>query len=292
MSIRPRRSVLYMPGSNARALEKARTLPADGVILDLEDSVAPDGKAEARARVAETVKAGGFGPREVIIRINGLDTPWGQDDLDAAAGARPDAILLPKVERVEQLVTVGRRLEALGTPAETRVWAMIETPLAILDIRAIAAAARDPLTRLSVFVLGTNDLAKETRAALVPGRAPMVGWLTQAVLAARAFGIEVIDGVWNNFQDMDGFNAECAQGVSFGMDGKTVIHPTQIGPCNDAFSPPEAEVARARAIIAAFALPENAGKGVITLDGRMVELLHAEMAKRTVAVADAIAARG
>lgn len=292
MSIRPRRSVLYMPGSNARALEKARTLPADGVILDLEDSVAPDGKAEARARVAETVKAGGFGPREVIIRINGLDTPWGQDDLDAAAGARPDAILLPKVERVEQLVTVGRRLEALGTPAETRVWAMIETPLAILDIRAIAAAARDPLTRLSVFVLGTNDLAKETRAALVPGRAPMVAWLTQAVLAARAFGIEVIDGVWNNFQDMDGFNAECAQGVSFGMDGKTVIHPTQIGPCNDAFSPPEAEVARARAIIAAFALPENAGKGVITLDGRMVELLHAEMAKRTVAVADAIAARG
>lgn len=292
MSIRPRRSVLYMPGSNARALEKARTLPADGVILDLEDSVAPDGKAEARARVAETVKAGGFGPREVIIRINGLDTPWGQDDLDAAAAARPDAILLPKVERVEQLVTVGRRLEALGTPADTRVWAMIETPLAILDIRAIAAAGRDPLTRLSVFVLGTNDLAKETRAALVPGRAPMVAWLTQAVLAARAFGIEVIDGVWNNFQDMDGFNAECAQGVSFGMDGKTVIHPTQIGPCNDAFSPPEAEVARARAIIAAFALPENAGKGVITLDGRMVELLHAEMAKRTVAVADAIAARG
>jgi len=292
MSIRPRRSVLYMPGSNARALEKARTLPADGVILDLEDSVAPDGKAEARARVAETVKAGGFGPREVIIRINGLDTPWGQDDLDAAAGARPDAILLPKVERVEQLITVGRRLEALGTPAETRVWAMIETPLAILDIRAIAAAARDPLTRLSVFVLGTNDLAKETRAALVPGRAPMAGWLTQAVLAARAFGIEVIDGVWNNFQDMDGFNAECAQGVSFGMDGKTVIHPTQIGPCNEAFSPPEAEVARARAIIAAFALPENAGKGVITLDGRMVELLHAEMARRTVAVADAIAARG
>ncbi len=292
MSIRPRRSVLYMPGANARALEKARTLPADGVILDLEDSVAPDGKAEARARVAETVAAGGFGPREVIIRINGLETPWGGEDLDAAAAARPDAILLPKVERVEQLVTVGRRLEALGAPAETRVWAMIETPLAILDIRAIAAAARDPITRLSVFVLGTNDLAKETRAALIPGRAPMAGWLTQAVLAGRAFGIEVIDGVWNQFQDMDGFKAECAQGVSFGMDGKTLIHPTQIEPCNEAFSPPEAEVARARAIIAAFALPENAGKGVITLDGRMVELLHAEMARRTVAVADAIAARG
>jgi citrate lyase subunit beta/citryl-CoA lyase len=292
MSIRPRRSVLYMPGSNARALEKARTLPADGVILDLEDAVAPDAKLEARARVVETVKAGGFGPREVAIRINGLDTAWGSDDLDAAAAAAPDAILVPKVQEVEQLVTVGRRLNALGVPQTTRVWAMIETPLAILDIKAIALSARDPLTRLQVFVLGTNDLAKETRAALVPGRAPMVAWLALVVAAARTSGIDVLDGVWNQFQDLDGFNAECAQGAQFGMDGKTLIHPSQIEPCNAAFSPPAAEVERARAIIAAFALPENAGKGVITLDGRMVELLHAEMAKRTVALADAIAAKG
>ncbi|MDI4667144.1 CoA ester lyase [Xanthobacter autotrophicus] len=291
MTIRPRRSVLYMPGSNARALEKARTLPADSVILDLEDAVAPDAKVEARGRIVETVKAGGFGPREVVIRINGLDTPWGSDDLEAAAGAAPDAILVPKVQAVEQLVTVGRRLEALNVPQTTRVWAMIETPLAILDIKAIAQAAQDPLTRLTVFVLGTNDLAKETRAALVPGRAPMVGWLSLVVAAARIYGVDVLDGVWNQFQDLDGFKAECAQGVEFGMDGKTLIHPSQIEPCNTAFSPPEADVARARAIIAAFALPENAGKGVITLDGRMVELLHAEMAKRTVALADAIAAR-
>lgn len=290
MTIRPRRSVLYMPGSNARALEKARSLPADGVILDLEDAVAPDAKADARARVVEAVKAGGFGPREVVIRINGLDTPWGPDDLDAAAAALPDAILLPKVQDPDLLVSVGRRLEALGTPATTRIWAMIETPIAILDIHAIAAA-RNPLSRLDVFVLGTNDLAKETRAALVPGRAPMVGWLMQVIAGGHAYGIDVLDGVWNQFQDMEGFAAECAQGVEMGMDGKTLIHPTQIEPCNTAFSPPYAEIARARAIIAAFGLPENSGKGVIQLDGRMVERMHADMARRTVALADAIAAR-
>lgn len=290
MTIRPRRSVLYMPGSNARALEKARTLLADGVILDLEDAVAPDAKVEARGRVVEAVKAGGFGPREVVIRVNGLDTPWGADDLDAAASAIPDAILLPKVQDPDQLVSVGRRLEALGVPATTRIWAMIETPIAILDIHAIAAA-RNPLTRLDVFVLGTNDLAKETRAALVPGRAPMMGWLMQVIAGGHAYGIDVLDGVWNQFQDMDGFKAECAQGVEMGMDGKTLIHPTQIDPCNAAFSPPDAEIARARAIIAAFTLPENTGKGVIQLDGRMVERMHADMARRTVALADAIAAR-
>lgn len=291
MAIRPRRSVLYMPGSNERALEKARTLPADGVILDLEDSVAPDGKVEARTRVVEAVNAGGFGQREVIIRINGLETPWGMEDLDAAASAKPDAILVPKVQSVEQLETVGRRLEKLGTGPDTRVWAMIETPLAILDIRAIAAASQNPRTRLSVFVLGTNDLAKDTRAALVPGRAPMLGWLSLCVAAARVYGIDVLDGVWNQFKDLDGFKAECAQGVAFGMDGKTLIHPSQIEPSNEAFSPPPEDVERARQIISAFELPENAGKGVITIDGRMVELLHAEMAKRTVALADAIAAR-
>lgn len=291
MTIRPRRSVLYMPGSNARALEKARTLPADGVILDLEDAVAPDAKVEARGRVVEAVKAGGFGPREVVIRINGLETPWGADDLDAAASAMPDAILVPKVQDPDQLVSVGRRLEALGTPSTTRIWAMIETPIAILDIHAIAAA-RNPLTRLDVFVLGTNDLAKETRAALVPGRAPMIGWLMQVIAGGHAYGIDVLDGVWNAFQDMEGFKAECTQGVEMGMDGKTLIHPTQIEPCNSAFSPPEAEIARARAIIAAFSQPENSTKGVIQIDGRMVERMHADMARRTVALADAIAERG
>lgn len=291
MTLRPRRSALYMPGSNARALEKARTLPADAIILDLEDAVAPDAKIDARQRIVETVQAGGFGPREVVIRVNGLDTPWGADDIDAAAAARPDAILLPKVQDREQLLTIGRRLEACGASAHIRVWAMIETPLAILSIKDIAACARDPLSRLAVFVLGTNDLAKETRAALVPGRAPMLGWLSLTVAAARAYGVDVLDGVWNQFQDMDGFAAECRQGVDLGMDGKTLIHPNQIAPCNAAYSPPAADVARARAIIAAFDLPENAGKGVIQIDGRMVELLHADMARRTVALADAIAAR-
>ncbi|MBA4790597.1 MAG: CoA ester lyase [Rhizobiales bacterium] len=290
MTIRPRRSVLYMPGSNARALEKARSLPVDAVIIDLEDAVAPDAKLEARARAVETVKAGGFGPREAVIRINGLDTPWGLEDLDAAASAAPDAILVPKVQDPDQLVTVGRRLEALGVAPTTRVWAMIETPIAILDIHAIAAA-RNPLTRLDVFVLGTNDLAKETRAALVPGRAPMISWLMQVLAGGHAYGIDVLDGVWNQFQNMDGFKAECAQGVEMGMDGKTLIHPSQIEPCNTAFSPPEAEVAKARAIIGAFALPENQSKGVIQLDGRMVERMHADMAQRTVALADAIAAK-
>ncbi|WP_029005087.1 HpcH/HpaI aldolase/citrate lyase family protein [Azorhizobium doebereinerae] len=291
MSIRPRRSVLYMPGSNARALEKARSLPCDAVILDLEDAVAPDAKVEARARILETVKAGGFGPREVVIRINGLDTPWGQDDLAAAVAAGPDAILIPKVEDPEQLLVAGRKLEALNAPASIGIWAMIETPLAILDIKPVAASARNPLTRLKVFVLGTNDLAKETRAALVPGRAPMVGWLMTVLAAGHAYGIEVLDGVWNAFQDQEGFAAECAQGVEMGMDGKTLIHPGQIEPCNAAFSPPDAEVARARAIIEVFDRPENAGKGVLQLDGRMVERMHADMARRTVALADAIAAR-
>ncbi len=291
MSIRPRRSVLYMPGSNARALEKAKSLPCDGLILDLEDAVAPDAKLEARTRVAEAVQAGGFGPREVVIRVNGLDTAWGYDDLTAAIAAAPDAILIPKVQDPEQLLVVGRRLEALGAPAHIQVWAMIETPLAILDIKAVAQAARDPLTRLAVFVLGTNDLAKETRAALIPGRAPMVGWLMTVLAAGHAFGIDVLDGVWNQFQDQDGFRAECAQGVEMGMDGKTLIHPSQIEPCNVAFSPPEAEVTRARAIIALFDQPENAGKGVLQMDGRMVERMHADMARRTVALADAIAGR-
>jgi citrate lyase subunit beta/citryl-CoA lyase len=290
MTIRPRRSVLYMPGSNARALEKAKTLAADGVILDLEDSVAPDAKAAARQQVADAVKAGGFGRREVFIRVNAVDTPWHADDLSAAAHAAPDAILIPKVSSPETLEMIGRRLLDMGTNHKTRVWAMIETPLALFNILAIAAMARDSEARLSGFVMGTNDLAKDTRARLVPGRAPMVGWLANCVAAARIHGIDILDGVYNDIGNADGFQMECVQGVELGFDGKTLVHPNQIEPCNKAFSPSEDEVAQARKMIAAFDLPENRNKGVVSIEGRMVERLHADMARRTVAIAEAIKA--
>ncbi|HEU5017658.1 MAG TPA: CoA ester lyase [Pseudolabrys sp.] len=292
MTIRPRRSLLYMPGSNARALEKAKTLAVDGVILDLEDSVAPDAKEAARAQVAAAVKAGGFGPREVFIRVNGLDTPWHADDLAAAAQAAPDAILVPKVQNPETLERIGRRLLDMGTDHRTRVWAMIETPLALFNILAIAAEAHDSESRLTGFVIGTNDLAKETRARLVPGRAPMLPWLSTCIAAARTYGIDIVDGVFNDIADTEGLRAECRQGAELGFDGKTLIHPAQIAICNGAFSPSEEEAAQARDIIAAFDLPENRDKGVVALDGRMVERLHAEMARRTIAIAEAIAERG
>lgn len=291
MTIRPRRSVLYMPGSNARALEKAKILPVDGVILDLEDSVAPDAKEAARNQVMAAVKAGGFGSREVFIRINGVDTPWHADDLTAAAHAGPDAILVPKVSNADTLELIGRRLLDMSTPHKTRVWAMIETPLALFNILSIAAEARDSESRLAGFVMGTNDLAKETRARLVPGRAPMLGWLSNCIAAARHHGIDILDGVYNDIGDAQGFAAECRQGVELGFDGKTLIHPSQIELCNAAFSPSADEVAQARRIIAAFDLPENKAKGVVSIDGRMVERLHAEMARRTVAIADTIEAR-
>jgi len=291
MTIRPRRSVLYMPGSNARALEKAKTLACDGIILDLEDSVAPEAKEVARRQVADAVKAGGFGGREVFIRINGVDTPWHADDLAAATQAVPDAILVPKVSNADTLELVGRRLLDMHTGLKTRIWAMIETPLAIFNILSIAAEARDSESRLAGFVMGTNDLAKDTRARLVPGRAPMLPWLSTCVAAARVHGIDILDGVYNDIGNADGFAEECAQGVALGFDGKTLIHPSQIEPCNKAFSPSEAEVAQARTIIAAFDRPENQGKGVVSIDGRMVERLHADMARRTVAIAEAIAQR-
>lgn len=291
-AIRPRRSALYMPGSNARALEKARTLPCDALILDLEDAVAPDAKEAARDAVAAAVRAGGFGPREVVIRVNGLDTPWGEADLAAAAGAAPDAILVPKVSHPDTLVSLGARLRRLGAPERTRVWAMIETPLAILRAEAIASAANDVDTRLACLVMGTNDLAKETRARFVPGRAPMLPWLATALLAARAYGLDILDGVHNALQDEAGFRAECEQGRDMGFDGKTLIHPNQIAPADEVFAPAAEEVERARAIIAAFERPENAARGAISLDGRMVERLHADMARRTVGLAEAIAARG
>ncbi|MGC1357013.1 MAG: CoA ester lyase [Xanthobacteraceae bacterium] len=291
MAIRPRRSLLYMPGSNARAMEKARELPADGVILDLEDAVAPDAKAKARELIIAALKQGGFGRREVIVRINGLDTPWWQDDL-AVAAAVPDAILVPKVSGPQQLREVAKDLVGVRAEATIGIWAMMETPLAMLNAREIAAAARDDGSRLAGFVMGTNDLAKDTRAGLLPGRAPMLPWLMTCIAAARAYGIDIVDGVYNELGNAEGFAAECRQARDLGFDGKTLIHPQQIGPCNEAFSPAADEVAWARKIIAAFELPENASKGVIQVDGRMVERLHAEMAQRTVAIADAIAAAG
>ena len=287
---RPRRSALYMPGSKERALEKAKSLPADCVLLDLEDAVAPDAKQGARDQVCRAVKEGGYGKREVVIRVNGLATEWGEADLASAAAAQPDAILLPKVQAPEDLTRVRGRLDANGAAPGIALWAMMETPLAILNAQAIAAAAADASAYpLRVFVMGTNDLAKETGAALVTDREPMLAWLSTCIAAARAYGLDIIDGVYNDFRDEDGLRRECEQGRLLGMDGKTLIHPGQVAPCNEIFSPTGEDVAWAKQVIAAFAEPENKGKGAITVEGRMVELLHAEMAKRTVAIADAIA---
>jgi citrate lyase subunit beta / citryl-CoA lyase len=290
MTVRPRRSVLYMPASNPRALEKARELPTDGLILDLEDAVAPEAKPQAREAVVTALRKG-FGDREVLVRINGLDTRWWVEDIDAAASARPDAVLVPKVSSPRQLQDLAARLVDMGTDPRVRVWAMMETPLAMLNVRDIAGAALDSETRLAGFVMGTNDLAKDTRARLVAGRAPMLPWLMNCLAAARAYGLDILDGVYNDIGDAEGFAAECAQARDLGFDGKTLIHPRQIDPCNQAFSPTAEEVEAARKIIAAFDLPENENKGVLQVDGRMIERLHADMARRTVAIADAIASR-
>jgi citrate lyase subunit beta / citryl-CoA lyase len=289
MLARPRRSVLYMPGSNAKALAKAATLSADALILDLEDSVAPDQKVAARDQVAQAVRAGGFGSREVVIRVNGPHTPWGAEDLVAASAASPDAILLPKVDGPGAIMVAARTLREAGASEGTRIWAMMETPNAILNAGSIASVAADPSSRLAVMVMGLNDLAKETRARLTPGRPTMTAWIASCVVAARAHGVDIIDGVFNDIKDLDGFRLECLQGRDMGLDGKTLVHPNQIDICNELFAPAPAEVESARAIIEAFSLPENAGKGVIQLNGRMVELLHADLARRTLAIADAIA---
>jgi len=282
-TVRPRRSVLYMPGSNVRAMEKARELPADALILDLEDAVAPESKELARSQVCEAVKAKGFGRREVVVRINALSTTWGEADLAAAADAKPDAILVPKVSGRKELLQVEARLQSVPDVA---IWAMIETPLAIFHLAEIASAGG----RLACFVMGTNDLIKEFRGSHTPDRQNLAAPLSLSVAAARAFGLAVIDGVYNDINNSDGFYATCVQASAFGFDGKTLIHPSQIGPCNAVFAPARDEVEAARKIIAAFEKPENRGKGAIALDGRMVELLHAEIARRTVALADAIAA--
>ncbi|MEN9682949.1 MAG: hypothetical protein RLZZ427_700 [Pseudomonadota bacterium] len=282
-SYRPRRSALYLPASNAKAVAKARTLPVDVVILDLEDSVAPEFKAEARAAATAAVAEGGFGGRELVVRANGLTTPWGRDDLAAIAAAGPDAVLVPKVNSPADIRTYDALLAA--APAPLQLWAMIETCACVPQLDAIAACAAD--TRLGAFVLGTNDLAKEMRAQLRPGRAPFLPILTLTVAAARAHGVAVLDGVCNEFRDLDVFAAEVEQGLEWGFDGKTLIHPDQIAPCNAVFTPSAGEVAWAQAVVAAFVLPENAGKGAIKVDGKMVELLHLDQAQRVLAMAAA-----
>ena len=292
MPIRPRRSALYMPGSNARALEKAKSIPADALILDLEDAVAPAAKELARGQVCAAVKGGGYGRRELVIRINALETAWGQADLAAVLEAAPDAILLPKTSSAGEVLAVTQALTRAGAAFKTRLWAMIETPLAILNLKEIAATCTQPGARLDCFVLGTNDLVKETRADLTADRRPALYWLSAAVAAARAYGLDVLDGVYNDVRDADGFYRECREGRALGFDGKTLIHPEQVADANRVFAPAEFDLAFARQIIAAFERPENKGKGVITVEGRMVELLHAKMAQRTVAIAEAIAALG
>lgn len=288
--IHPRRSVLFMPGSNARALDKARNLPSDGVILDLEDSVAPDAKPMARDQIAAAVAAKGFGRREIIIRINNLDSPWWQDDLAMAAAARPDGILVPKISSPDDIKKLEERLRTLKADPAIGLWAMIETPLGVLSAQQIAATAREGDKRLTGFIMGPNDIARETRMRMLPGRAAMLPLFSHCILAARAYGIEILDGPYNDISDIAGFAKECAQGRDMGFDGKTLIHPGQIDAANAAYTPPAEEVARARKIMGVFDLPENVSKGVVQLDGQMVERLHVEMAKRTIAIADGIAA--
>ncbi len=288
-AIRPRRSVLYMPGANERALEKAKTLPADSLILDLEDAVAPEAKIEARDRVCNVVKAGGYGPRELIIRINGQDTEWGKADVKAAAHANPDGILAPKVTSGDDIRWLDEAISEAGAPRSLQLWVMIETPLAILNIKEIAAAAKT--TRLAGFVMGSNDLIKDFRAEPMPARENLAACYTLAIAAARAYDILVFDGVYNDIANAEGFAAEAKQARAFGFDGKTLIHPTQVEPCNTIFAPAADAVAQARDVIAAFADPANAAKGVLKVNGRMTELLHLAQAKRTVAVAEAIAQR-
>jgi citrate lyase subunit beta/citryl-CoA lyase len=288
MEGRPRRSALYMPGSNARALEKAKTIPADALIFDLEDSVAPDAKVSAREQVCDAVKAGGYGGREVVIRVNALETPWGTDDLIAACGAAPDAILVPKVVHSGDIISAAKILQSVHAPDKVRLWAMIETPMAILNARTIAATAVYKENRLCCFVMGTNDLIKESRARALHDRFAVVPWLAMTLVAARAYRLDILDGVYNDFRDEEGLRDECEKGRILGMDGKTLIHPSQVGPCNEIFSPTEEEVDWSRQIIDAFGRPENSNKGVIVVDGHMVERLHFAMAQRTVAIADQI----
>lgn len=272
---RPRRSVLYMPGSNARALEKAKTLAADALILDLEDAVAPAEKAAARDLVTDAVTAGGYGKREIAIRINGLDDRHGMEDLRAACAAGPDAILLPKVQSAAMIRDTAALMEDHGAPEKTQIWAMVETPLGVLHAEKVATAS----TRLTVMVMGTNDLAEDLHAQQPEDRAPLLPALSHCLLVARSYGLVIVDGVYNAFRDTDGFAARCARSRAMGFDGATLIHPAQIETCNRAFAPDDAAIARAKAQIEAFEAAQERGEGVAVLDGKIVENLHAQAAR-------------
>lgn len=281
--LRPRRSVLYMPAANERALEKAKTISADAIIFDLEDAVAPDAKPDARARAVAAVQSGEYGNRELTIRCNGLDTEWGADDIAAAGAASPSAVVIPKVDTVEQVDAVSAQLDAAGASVDTMIWPMIETPTAMFNVRSIAAHPR-----VAVLVMGTNDLAKELRSPIVTGRHPLVAHLATALLAAREAGKVILDGVYNDVKNPDGFAAECQQGMEMGFDGKTLIHPSQVDPTNDVWAPVADEIEYAERVIAAFDEAVAAGKGVVTVDGRMIENLHVDNARRVLATAVAI----
>ncbi|MEZ7962595.1 MAG: CoA ester lyase [Ilumatobacter sp.] len=281
--LRPRRSVLYMPAANERALEKAKTISADAIIFDLEDAVAPDAKPDARARAVAAVQSGEYGNRELTIRCNGLDTEWGADDIAAAGAASPSAVVIPKVDTVEQVDAVSAQLDAAGASVDTMIWPMIETPTAMFNVRSIAAHPR-----VAVLVMGTNDLAKELRSPIVTGRHPLVAHLATALLAAREAGKVILDGVYNDVKNPDGFAAECQQGMEMGFDGKTLIHPSQVDPTNDVWAPGADEIEYAERVIAAFDEAVAAGKGVVTVDGRMIENLHVDNARRVLATAVAI----
>jgi citrate lyase subunit beta / citryl-CoA lyase len=285
--VRPRRSALYVPGSNRRALEKARALDADVLLLDLEDAVAPSAKEQARREVADALRAGGFGHREVALRVNGPGTPWGAEDLAFAARSGADAVVLPKVETADEVRAVERALDAAGAPATVALWCMIETPRGVLAAPEIAAST----PRLACLVMGTSDLVKDLRARHTPGRAEVLVALETVLLAARAYGLAALDGVHLDLADDAGFEASCRQGRDLGFDGKTLVHPRTIDVANRVFAPAEAEVEQARRIIAAHAEAEAAGKGVVVVDGKLVEALHVADARRLVALAEAIAAR-
>jgi citrate lyase subunit beta / citryl-CoA lyase len=285
--LRPRRSVLYMPAANERALEKAKDIAADAIIFDLEDAVAPDAKELARSQAVAAVQSGQYGHRELTIRCNGLDTPWGEADLAAAGAAGPSAVVIPKVASVTELDDISDRLDRAGAPSSTRIWAMVETPTAVLDVRQLAAH-----DRVAVLVMGTNDLAKELRSPLLPGRHALVPHLASALLAAREAGKIIVDGVYNDVKNADGFLAEATQGFELGFDGKTLIHPSQVEPANATWAPTDADIDFARRVIDAFSEAEADGRGVVTVDGRMIENLHVDNARRVLAVADAISQLG
>lgn len=282
---RPRRSLLYMPGSNARALEKGRSLPADGLILDLEDAVAPDAKQMAREQIASALGQGGYGGRELIVRVNGSDTPWAYDDLTAMATVGADAILLPKVESADAVRRAGTILTSAGAPDDLAIWCMMETPMGVLRAEEIAGAPR-----MAGFVMGTSDLAKDLHAAHTPMRLPFMTSLNWCLLAARAYGLAIVDGVHLDLNDDAGFEASCVQGLELGFDGKTLIHPKTIAAANRVFAPSQASVDYSRKIIGAFQAAQAEGKGVVLVDGNLVENLHVENAKRLVALAEQISA--